>query len=170
MCSGRYLASTSHDLTLRLWDLDQSKQQLLLQEGHAREVYGLAWHPDGSLLATGDLGGVTRFIFSTRNECGFGIFSTRFECGFSQGFGMFVPADVSYPCRYTLMEYSLWTSAPVGVYSSVGAWTGENYTRNGWRRCENYTRNEWRKCENYTRNECNIPGPSRSVTCVTWLS
>jgi WD40 repeat protein len=44
-----------------LWDVETGKErELLLQEGHAREVYALAFHPDGSLVMTGDLGGIGR--------------------------------------------------------------------------------------------------------------
>ncbi|EPT30482.1 WD domain, G-beta repeat-containing protein [Toxoplasma gondii ME49] len=57
--SGRFLASTSHDETWRLWDVEK-QQELLLQEGHAAAVYGVSIHPDGSLIATTDLSGVVR--------------------------------------------------------------------------------------------------------------
>ncbi|EZG78432.1 putative U4/U6 small nuclear ribonucleoprotein PRP4 [Gregarina niphandrodes] len=55
--SGCWLASTSHDETWRYWDLEK---ELVLQEGHARGVYGLRHHPHGGLLATSDLGGIVR--------------------------------------------------------------------------------------------------------------
>lgn len=51
------VASVSHDMTIRLWDVTTGCE-LLRQEGHARPVYTLAAHVDGSLLITGDLGGV----------------------------------------------------------------------------------------------------------------
>ena len=50
---GRHLASTSNDKTWRLWDIE-AKKELLIQEGHASEVYPLSFQKDGSLLATGD--------------------------------------------------------------------------------------------------------------------
>jgi len=54
---GDYLASTSHDKTWRLWDIDR-KKELLLQEGHSEAVYCLSFQNDGALLATGDLAGI----------------------------------------------------------------------------------------------------------------
>lgn len=53
---GKHIASSSHDHTWRLWDLETQKQ-LLLQEGHSAPVYPLSFHQDGSLLASGDLHG-----------------------------------------------------------------------------------------------------------------
>lgn len=50
--SGRYLGSTSHDMSWRLWDI-VTGQELLLQEGHSREVYAIAFQTDGALAATG---------------------------------------------------------------------------------------------------------------------
>lgn len=55
--SGRYAASSSYDLTWRLWDLE-SEKEVLRQEGHSSPVYGLAFQCDGALVASGDLGGV----------------------------------------------------------------------------------------------------------------
>jgi len=57
--NGNLLASTSHDMTWRLWDVETQKE-LLLQEGHTAGTYGLCFHPDGSLVCTTDLGGVVR--------------------------------------------------------------------------------------------------------------
>ncbi|PFH36481.1 WD domain, G-beta repeat-containing protein [Besnoitia besnoiti] len=57
--SGRLLASTSHDETWRLWDVEVEKE-VLLQEGHAAAVYGVSIHPDGSLIVTTDLSGIVR--------------------------------------------------------------------------------------------------------------
>jgi U4/U6 small nuclear ribonucleoprotein PRP4 len=54
---GQYVATTSFDHTWRLWDVETGSQ-LLLQDGHAREVYGIGFHPDGSLVATTDFGSV----------------------------------------------------------------------------------------------------------------
>lgn len=54
-----YLVSTSFDRTFRLWDLEREKC-LLLQDGHSREVYACAVHPDQSLVCTTDLGGTSR--------------------------------------------------------------------------------------------------------------
>ncbi|KAJ3390607.1 U4/U6 small nuclear ribonucleoprotein Prp4 [Lobulomyces angularis] len=50
--SGKYLASSSFDLTWRLWDVE-TQHELLLQEGHSREVFGIGFQCDGSLIATG---------------------------------------------------------------------------------------------------------------------
>lgn len=52
------VATTSYDHTWRLWDTTAPEQQLLLQDGHASAVHGLAWHPDGSLCVTTDTLGV----------------------------------------------------------------------------------------------------------------
>jgi len=62
---GDYVATTSHDYTWRLWNIetccnnnDGSTTELLLQDGHAREVFGIDFHPDGSLVATTDYSGM----------------------------------------------------------------------------------------------------------------
>lgn len=58
--SGRYLSSASYDGTWRLWDVETSKE-LLLQEGHSKEVYSVAFQPtDGSLMASGGLDAIGR--------------------------------------------------------------------------------------------------------------
>ncbi|ODQ65506.1 WD40 repeat-like protein [Nadsonia fulvescens var. elongata DSM 6958] len=57
--SGRYLASASFDTTWRLWDLTR-ETELLLQEGHAKEVFALAMHPDGALVGSGGLDAIGR--------------------------------------------------------------------------------------------------------------
>lgn len=46
---GRVLASTSHDKTWRLWDIE-TRKELLLQEGHSAQVYALSFQQDGALL------------------------------------------------------------------------------------------------------------------------
>ncbi|EEQ36652.1 hypothetical protein CLUG_00775 [Clavispora lusitaniae ATCC 42720] len=53
--SGKYLATTSFDLTWKLWDVLRPEKEILEQEGHAKEVFACSFHPDGSLLATGGL-------------------------------------------------------------------------------------------------------------------
>lgn len=45
------LASSSYDLSVRLWDLD-TREQVKLLTGHEDQVFGMAWSPDGKLLAT----------------------------------------------------------------------------------------------------------------------
>lgn len=62
---GDSVATTSHDHTWRLWDIETSSasttagsSELLLQDGHAREVFGIDFHPDGSLCATTDYSGM----------------------------------------------------------------------------------------------------------------
>ncbi|KAK8520815.1 hypothetical protein V6N13_076951 [Hibiscus sabdariffa] len=57
--SGKYLGTTSFDKTWRLWDID-SGLELLLQEGHSRSVYGIAFHQDGSLVASCGLDALAR--------------------------------------------------------------------------------------------------------------
>lgn len=50
--SGKYLGSAGFDGTWRLWDVEKGLE-LLLQEGHARQVYAIAFQCDGSLVASG---------------------------------------------------------------------------------------------------------------------
>lgn len=50
--SGDYVGSASYDGTWRLWDVEKRKE-LLIQEGHSREVFALAFQDDGSLAASG---------------------------------------------------------------------------------------------------------------------
>ncbi|XP_054992964.1 coronin-7 isoform X1 [Sorex araneus] len=45
------LASSSYDLTVRVWDLRAGAERLRLQ-GHRDQIFGLAWSPDGQQLAT----------------------------------------------------------------------------------------------------------------------
>ncbi|XP_070088420.1 coronin-7 isoform X2 [Equus caballus] len=45
------LASSSYDLTIRIWDLQAGAERLRLQ-GHQDQIFGLAWSPDGQQLAT----------------------------------------------------------------------------------------------------------------------
>ncbi|XP_060028444.1 coronin-7 isoform X2 [Erinaceus europaeus] len=45
------LASSSYDLTIRIWDLRVGAERLRLQ-GHQDQIFSLAWSPDGQQLAT----------------------------------------------------------------------------------------------------------------------
>ncbi|XP_061079905.1 coronin-7 isoform X1 [Conger conger] len=45
------LASSSYDLSLRLWDLEAGEEVKQLR-GHQDQIFGMAWSPDGQLLAT----------------------------------------------------------------------------------------------------------------------
>ncbi|XP_015246707.1 PREDICTED: coronin-7-like isoform X2 [Cyprinodon variegatus] len=45
------LVSSSYDLTVRLWNLESGEQVKVLT-GHQDQVFGIAWSPDGKLLAT----------------------------------------------------------------------------------------------------------------------
>lgn len=51
---GNHFGTASFDGTWRLWDVSTG-DCLLEQEGHSRSVYALAFHPDGSLAASGGL-------------------------------------------------------------------------------------------------------------------
>lgn len=50
--SGDYVASASFDTTWRLWDVNTSKE-LLLQEGHSKEVFAIEFQNDGALIVSG---------------------------------------------------------------------------------------------------------------------
>lgn len=52
--SGDYVGSAGFDGTWRLWDVRRGKEkELLVQEGHSKEVYALAFQDDGALAASG---------------------------------------------------------------------------------------------------------------------
>ncbi|RYH18869.1 WD40 repeat domain-containing protein [archaeon] len=51
------VATASHDFSWRLWDM-QTGSQLLLQDGHVKDCTALSFHVDGSILVSGDAGGV----------------------------------------------------------------------------------------------------------------
>lgn len=62
---GKYVATASHDYSWRLWDAttlqnvssfseEKRFNELLLQDGHNKELTSLDIHPDGSLVATAD--------------------------------------------------------------------------------------------------------------------
>jgi U4/U6 small nuclear ribonucleoprotein PRP4 len=50
--SGDYVASASFDTTWRLWDVNTSKE-LMLQEGHSKEVFTVEFQDDGALIVSG---------------------------------------------------------------------------------------------------------------------
>lgn len=52
--SARLLATTCHDASWRLWDLEAG-EEVLHQEGHTRPTFGVNFHPDGSLVGTAGL-------------------------------------------------------------------------------------------------------------------
>jgi U4/U6 small nuclear ribonucleoprotein PRP4 len=49
--SGRFVGTASFDTTWRFWDVE-TRQELLLQEGHSREVFSIGFQIDGALVAT----------------------------------------------------------------------------------------------------------------------
>ena len=55
--TGKYIASSSHDKTWRLWDVEY-KKEILIQDGHVTHVYPINFQSDGSLFASGDLAGI----------------------------------------------------------------------------------------------------------------
>ncbi|XP_043945267.1 coronin-7-like [Protopterus annectens] len=60
------LASTSYDMSVRIWNLcSGSQEQLLL--GHKDQIFGLAWSPDGQHLATVSKDGKVR-IYNPRQS------------------------------------------------------------------------------------------------------
>ena len=67
---GYHLFSSSHDCTYALHDVS-TQQTIYTQPGHLYGVYALCVHGDGSLVLTGDMGGVVR-LWDTRKRsyCG----------------------------------------------------------------------------------------------------
>ncbi|XP_074866458.1 coronin-7 isoform X2 [Carettochelys insculpta] len=45
------LASSSYDMSVRIWDLQAGREELCLR-GHRDQIFSLAWSPDGQKLAT----------------------------------------------------------------------------------------------------------------------
>ncbi|WP_119068609.1 WD40 repeat domain-containing protein [Aggregatilinea lenta] len=57
---GSQLASVSHDMTVRVWDV-APQQELFTLEGHTGLTVAVAWHPTESLIASGAYDGTIRF-------------------------------------------------------------------------------------------------------------
>ncbi|HTU90847.1 MAG TPA: WD40 repeat domain-containing protein, partial [Gemmataceae bacterium] len=57
---GKRLATSSHDGTIRLWDLTTFKQSHLLAENQEGDVIPISFSPDGALLASGHQDGTIR--------------------------------------------------------------------------------------------------------------
>jgi WD40 repeat protein len=57
---GRYLASSSVDRTVKIWDLADVNNQPLTLYGHTATVYNLAFSPDGARLVTASRDGTSR--------------------------------------------------------------------------------------------------------------
>ncbi|KAK9172497.1 WD domain G-beta repeat family protein [Cryptosporidium meleagridis] len=55
----KHLFSASSDETWRIWDIE-TLNQVQVQEGHSRPIFGLDVHQDGALVVSGDSGGVFR--------------------------------------------------------------------------------------------------------------
>ncbi|XP_043567419.1 coronin-7-like [Chiloscyllium plagiosum] len=45
------LASSSYDMTLRIWNISSGKEEIILR-GHTEQIFSLSWSPDGQQLAT----------------------------------------------------------------------------------------------------------------------
>ncbi|XP_039632319.1 coronin-7 [Polypterus senegalus] len=60
------LASSSYDLTVRIWDIGTGREVKLLR-GHKEQIFSLAWSPDGQHLATVSKDGKVR-IFDPRKS------------------------------------------------------------------------------------------------------
>ncbi|XP_069502950.1 coronin-7 [Ambystoma mexicanum] len=60
------LASSSYDMTVRIWNIGTGKQELLLK-GHTDQIFSLAWSPDGRHLASVSKDGQVR-IYEPRKS------------------------------------------------------------------------------------------------------
>lgn len=62
------IGTCGQDYSWRLWDVETS-QELLLQDGHAKECSAISFHQDGSLVLTGDHGGVALLWDIRSGQC-----------------------------------------------------------------------------------------------------
>ena len=78
---GRWLASGSDDLTVRLWDLTTGQMEHVLQ-GHRGSVLGVAFSPDGKRLVSGSGDGTVKIWDPERGEelATFGGFEGAVTC------------------------------------------------------------------------------------------
>lgn len=65
---GDHVATASYDKTWRLWDVETGAE-LLLQEGHSRAVYSVAFQCDGALVATGGMDELVRVWDCRSGKC-----------------------------------------------------------------------------------------------------
>ena len=56
---GRYLAAGDDSGVVQVWELDQSKDPMILK-GHGHQVWAIAFSPNGRILASGDRAGQVR--------------------------------------------------------------------------------------------------------------
>lgn len=53
----------------RLVDVDTGKPEVILR-GHIRNMFATAWHPDGSIIATGNEDNTCRWVSNVSSELG----------------------------------------------------------------------------------------------------
>jgi WD40 repeat protein len=64
--NGKYLATASHDQTVRIWDTS-SGNCIVVFKGHKDIIYSVAWSPDSKLIASGS-GDSTIRIWDLREQ------------------------------------------------------------------------------------------------------
>ncbi|CAL1276842.1 unnamed protein product [Larinioides sclopetarius] len=65
-CASNIIATSSSDLTIRVWDLTSQEEKFCLQ-GHSDQILNFAWSPDGQFIATVSKDQKVR-IFNPRNS------------------------------------------------------------------------------------------------------